>query len=128
MTTARHAKHITSRVSHSDCCECRADNERQFVPVERWGYDHMREYIAYARPLLALIHAGNDSSEARIWLRKFRDALHRRISLKANDGRAWRKRSDSYLERLRINGSWIHRLGEDRARAFAQRGASCLDR
>jgi hypothetical protein len=123
MTTPQHRSHLQSRISHSDCSECRADTEKRFVDTTRWNYAHVREYLAYVRPLLALIRAGHDSTDAAIWLRKFRAALDRRISLKAGVPLE-RKRCDSYLERL---GQFPRSTDAAYLRRFAARGASCLD-
>ena len=123
MISLAHKQHIKYRSSHSDCFECRADTERRFVDTTPWRYAHVRDYLAYVRPLLALIRAGNDSVEARVWHRKFILALDRRITLK-NPPRG-RKYCDSYLERFRqFRGMKLDRAYLMR---FASRGASCLD-
>lgn len=125
MISADHRNHVYSRRSHSDCPECRADTEKRFVDTSVWHYDHMREYLAYVRPLLALIRAGENSADARIWKREFVSALNRRIGMKVSRA-GGRKYCDSYLERLR----GIARVNPGRTYLvrFAQRGASCLDR
>ena len=123
MQSAEHKQHIKSRVAHSNCSECRADCERRFVDTTPWKYTHVSEYLAWARPRVQAIHKGNEwSVDARIWYRKFRKALHTRISSKAP--RAGRKQCDSYLERM---GQFPRGTDSGYLRAFASRGASCLD-
>lgn len=122
MRTTNHQNHIQARTSHNACRECRADTERRFVPAGQWHYDHAADYLAYAAPRLEAIRQGEDSVNARIWLRDFRKALDRRISLKAGLPQ-WRKMNDSYLERLR-GMSHVH--NEAYLRRFAQFGASAL--
>lgn len=123
--TTQHRQHITSRVSHSNCSECRADTERRFVDISTWRYQHVAYYLAWAKPRLAAIHKGNEwSVDARIWHRKFREALHRRITLKAALPIARRKYCDSYLERCR---QFPRATDVEYLKRFARRGASCLD-
>lgn len=128
MQTESHKKHLASRISHSDCCECRADTERRFVDRAVWKYDHVSEYLAYIRPRLDALHTGKyaGDSDAIIWLRKFVKALHTRISLKVQ-GPCGRKHSHGYLERLRMTQFPGNRADSGYLRQFASRGASCLD-
>jgi hypothetical protein len=118
-----HQKHLATRTAHNNCRECRADTERRFVDTALWRYDHVHDYLSYVQPLLSLIRQGNDSVEARSWLREFRKALDRRINLKAGQPR-WRKLCDSYQERLR---GMKHVHDADYLRHFAQAGASALN-
>lgn len=121
MRSDQHWMHISSRVSHNDCDECRADTERRFVSLRPWRYQHTGEYLAYVRPRLAAMRNGADTVEARVWRRKFERALHRRISGKVPV--AGRKRCDSYLERM---GQFRRDTDAGYLRRFAARGASCL--
>lgn len=127
MRSPEHAKHLAARVSHNNCQECRADCERSFVPVQLWHYGHIPEYLAYVKPRLAAIRAGNSTLVARQWLEEYRRALDRRISLKIPSA-SERKRADGYLDRLRQ-----FRLGDRGYKArylkqFAASGASTLSR
>ena len=99
-----------------------------------WKYAHVTDYLAYVRPRLDAIRAGQyaDDVDARIWYRKFIKALHTRITLKVAIAQG-RKHADGYLERLgqftRRDG-WQSRQNKIDAgylRQFAARGASCLD-
>jgi len=124
VTSESHKRHIQTRVSHSNCCECRADTERRFVDTRAWRYQHVSEYLSWAKPRLKAIHKGNEwSTDARIWYRKFKQALHRRITLKIPP--MGRKQCDSYLDRLK---QLPRGTDEGYLRRFARRGASCLDR
>lgn len=125
MTSQDHKQDLARNVSVSCCAECRADTERQFVDTSVWRYERVRDYLAYIRPRLDAIRAGENSADARIWKRKFIDALNRRIGMKVSRA-GGRKYCDSYLERLR----GIARVNPGRTYLvrFAQRGASCLDR
>ena len=97
MVSHIHAKHILSRVSHNNCSECRADTERRFVCVEPWReYKFVSDYLTYIRPRLSALDGTPDANQ---WYRKFRKALHTRISLRVPA--IGRKHSDGYLERLR---------------------------
>lgn len=118
MTSHTHERHLVERVSHSDCPECRADTERWFVDTRQWRYKYVADYLNYIKPRLEAIWQGVDTLEARQWLRKYREAADRRISLKVPPVKAERKRSDSFLERLRG-------LSPDTPNLF--RKASCLD-
>lgn len=126
MKSIEHQKHLETRISHSVCCECRADTERRFTDRGTWKYDHVRVYLEYVRPLLIAIRSGKytDDPDATIWLRKFIKALHTRISLKVHPNQG-RKYSDGYLERLRMANRG--RTDAGYLRQFASRGASCLD-
>lgn len=122
MQSEQHKIHIQSRNSHSNCCECRADTERRFVRLKPWReYQFVVDYLSYVRPRLAACKVDN-SVDARIWYRKFAQALHRRITLRAPS--AGRKYCDSYQERLKQFG---RKVDAGYLRKFAQRGASCLD-
>ena len=119
-----HAEHKRASVSHNNCAECRADNERQFVPTQQWHYGHVADYLKHVRPRLQAIRQGKNSVNARIWTRQYRLALHRRIGLKGTlpIGRKW---SDSYLERLKM--ALGGRSATERyLRTFARKGASTL--
>jgi hypothetical protein len=125
-----HVRHLVEhrRYSLNTCPECNADRERRFVDRQPFAYKHVHEYLEYVRPRLVAIRQGEDSVDARRWLRDFHKAMHRRISSHAAGiGRKW---SDGYLERLgqfcpqpqrstRADAAYLRR--------FAQRGASCLD-
>lgn len=118
MITPEHQKHIDSRTVHMRCPECRADCERRFLPARKWRYKYVSDYLAYVKPRLAAIHI--DTPESRRWLRGFRLALDRRISLKAHTPQG-RKYNDAFLERLKgLSG-----FGLSRFELF--RKASCLD-
>ncbi len=123
MTSQEHNQHIKTRVSHSNCSECRADTERQFVNTRAWRYEHVSEYVAYIRPRIEAIRNGAGSLlESRVWHRGFRKALHTRISAKVP--RIGRKYCDSYLQRM---GQFPRSMDAGYLRDFASRGASCLD-
>lgn len=124
MKTAEHQQHIATRTAHNNCSECRGDTERSFVPTQQWRYQHVAEYLNWAKPRLAAIATGEDSTDARIWLRKFRAALHARINLKTASAIPQRKRCNSYLERM---GQFPRSTDAAYLRRFAQRGASALD-
>lgn len=125
MQSEAHKGHLSSNVSHSDCCECRADTERRFVDRSVWRYEHVHVYLNYIAPPLAIIRSGERGHDARIWHRKLIDALHRRINLKVANRCHGRKWCDSYLERL---GQFGKNVDAGYLRQFASRGASCLDR
>lgn len=122
MQTPKHQRHIASRVSHSDCHECRADCERQFLRPQWPGYGHVADYLIIVRPRIEAIRQGEDSLETRRWKREFTRALQRRVTLKGGSEHG-RKRCDSYSQRLRqfsrsANAAYLRR--------FAQGGASAL--
>ena len=122
MQSETHKRHLETRVSHSDCCECRADTERRFTGNTPFKYDHVREYLSWIRPRIEAIRQGEASVNARIWQRDFMRAMHNRISSHAaGRGRKW---CDSYLERM---GQFGNRADAAYLRQFAQRGTSCLD-
>jgi hypothetical protein len=50
MKSPNHQKHLDTRVIHNDCRECRADNERRFVRLEQWHYDHVHDYLSWCAP------------------------------------------------------------------------------
>jgi hypothetical protein len=135
--------HVRHLVEHrlfilNNCQECRADGERQFTRSKPFTHHnpHMSKYLEYVRPRLEALRNGEDSVDARIWLRNFRVALNRRISSHI-PGRSGRKFCESYLERLK---QWENRRPEyyqlgrgnkhvvdaEYLRRFAARGASCL--
>jgi hypothetical protein len=130
MSSELHRQHVSSRISHNDCPECRADCERRHVRTAPWTtYEHVRAYLGYVKPRLIALQTDN-SIDARQWHREFVRALHRRISLRmpANG----RKQCDGYLERL---GQFVdrqslatkrHRANADYLRQFARKGASAL--
>ena len=130
MISRQHASHITSRVSHSDCSECRADTERRLAFTHQWaGYSYVREYLCYAKPRVAALKA-DKSADAVSSHREFIKAMHRRISARLHQ--PGRKRNDSYLERLRqfvnVQGHGPRfRADAGYLRQFARRGASALD-
>jgi hypothetical protein len=97
MQTAAHQTHISKRVSHNNCDECRADCERQFLREQWPGYRHVTDY------------------------REFIRALHRRITLKVETGR---KQSPGYLSRLR---QFPRSTEAAYLRRFAARRASTLN-
>lgn len=124
MRTIDHQRHITDRVSHNDCQECRADCERQFLREQWPGYRYVNEYLNWIKPRLTAIREGNNSVDARQWKREFIRALHRRISLKTGSEQG-RKYNSGYRERLRMalsgrNPNAVY------LRRFATRGASTL--
>jgi len=142
MKTLLHQNHIRTRAAHMRCNECTADNQRSFVDTQVWQYAHVKDYLAYVKPLLALIHAGEQSAESKQWLRKFRRALHTRINMKVVTqvpARYGRKYSAGYLDRLGgVQRFPVRRLDSDGEpymvnpdvaylRRFATRLASCLD-
>lgn len=51
--------------------------------VKGWDYQHVSEYLGWAKPRLAAIRAGENSGKAKEWLREFLKALHTRINRKA---------------------------------------------
>ena len=122
MRSAEHQSHIDSLISHNRCNECRADCERQFVRPQWPGYQFVSEYLAWVKPRLLAIHAGEDSVNARIWHRDFIRTLHRRITLKGA-GEQGRKQCPGYLQRLKMArrdaNHWY-------LRSFAKRRASTL--
>lgn len=126
MQTPEHQRHIASRIAHNDCQECRADCERQFLRPQWQSYQHVSEYLAWCRPRFAAIRAGGlsdrEATAAAQWIRKFREALHRRITLKVGSEQG-RKRCDSYLERM---GQFPRNTDNAYLRRFARRGASTL--
>ena len=122
MQTLHHQQHIARRVSRTDCQECRADCERRFLSPRWPGYRHVSEYLAYVKPRLLAIKAGEQSANARHWQYKFITALQRRITLKGA-AETGRKQCDSYLERL---GQFPRSTENAYLRRFAQRGASAL--
>jgi hypothetical protein len=123
MRTIVHQQHVDARIAHNNCRECRADNERRFVNTHRWYYSHVHDYLSWIQPRLAAISNGENSVNAQIWLKKFRQALDRRINLKVKPEH-WRKLNDSYLERLR---GMSHVKDANYLRKFAQTGASALN-
>lgn len=128
MKTSQHLAHITERVAHNDCQECRADNERRFVPQGWQGYQYVSEYLAYIRPRLLALASGNDTLNARQWKRDFILALHRRITLRTGRPQG-RKQSVHYLDRLaqfrsRQDGQFL--ANASYLRDFARRGADTL--
>lgn len=125
MRTAEHQAHIDARTAHNDCRECRADTERRFVSTAKWQYQHVHDYLAWAQPRIEAIRNGEDSVNARIWLRDFRMALDRRINLKTGTVPKWRKLSNGYQERLN-HIRRDNRCGIAYLRNFANVGASAL--
>jgi hypothetical protein len=121
---SQHLEHLVHRgqAIHANCPECNANRERRFVASGLWCYDHVREYLAYVRPRIAALRAGENSVDARIWLNKFRIALDRRITLKVA-APTGRKYADGYLDRLRMMG---HVHDESYLKKFARKGASAL--
>lgn len=134
MQTTEHQRHLKTRVSHNNCQECRADVERQFLRLAFEGYRYVHEYLDFVRPRLEAIKGGFDSVNARHFRSDFREALNRRITLKAGP-EIGRKRCDSYSQRL----NQFPRRSTDRPlnpwstidatylRRFARRGASTLN-
>jgi hypothetical protein len=122
MQSSTHKQHIAGNISHNNCSECRADNERQFARIHRFEYRHVHEYLTYVRPRIEALRKGENSVNARIWHRDFLKALHNRIESRMPNP-VTRKRSHSYLERLKIA-----RFPGNRTdfREFARKGASCL--
>jgi len=131
MQTVEHQEHIKARVSHSNCDECVADNQRWHAQTRPFVYSHVRQYLTYVRPRLAALKSGRNgglSVEAGCWYRRFRDALHKRVSSHAvSQGR---KYADGYLDRLRMAdvkcGPENARPDAAYLRRFAERRASCL--
>jgi hypothetical protein len=123
MQTATHQRHITERVSHNNCDECRADCERQFLREQWPGYRHVTEYLNYIKPRLDAIRNGENSVNAHHWYREFIRALHRRISLKVTR-ETGRKQCPGYLSRLRQFPRSTERAY---LRRFAARRASTLN-
>ena len=126
MTTSEHQRHLDTRTAHNNCDECRADCERQFAPRQWPGYQHVGEYLSWARPRIAAIRGGQGSGAARYWYWDFRLALHRRISTKVTPPTG-RKHSPGYLERMRI-ATGGRNADAAYLRGFAARGASTLTR
>lgn len=133
MRSAKHEQHLKSNVSHMDCSECRADNERRWTGHSPFRYAHVHEYLTYVRPRLAAIREkteAGESVEARIWLRGFIGALNNRINSHLPE--RGRKYSHSYLERFkqwrRCGKPGTETVDAGYLRQFARRGASCLDR
>lgn len=123
MRSTEHQRHIDSWISHNNCDECRADCERQFLRSQWPGYQFVGEYLAWAKPRLLAIRAGEDSVNARIWHRDFVRTLNRRITLK--DGAEYgRKQCPGYLQRL---NQFPRSTEQGYLRRFAQRGASTLN-
>lgn len=89
MRTTFHQQHIDSRRILNNCPECRADNSRRFAVTTPFRYVHVHEYLSWARPRIEAIANGQDSLEARWWLRDFRRAMNARINthLPARSGR-----------------------------------------
>lgn len=124
MQSNQHLQHIRSRVAWNNCPECRADNERRFAPAQWPGYQHVHEYLTWARPRLEAIQAGENSPLAQSWHKDFLNALNRRIYLKVQPN-SGRKFSHSYTERLRQFRNMT--VGSDYLRRFAKVGASALE-
>lgn len=124
MQSDEHAHHWPNgRYIVANCPECAADRERGFVDTAPWRYAHVHDYLSYVREPLRVIAAGENSADARSWLRGFRKALDRRISMKVGLP-PWRKMADGYLERLRM----MHHVHDEAyLRRFAARNASALD-
>ena len=122
MQTSEHKQHMVSRISHNECQECRADCERQFVRTQWAGYQFVDKYLAWARPRIEAIRAGETSVNARIWRRNFCLALNRRITLKGAP-ETGRKQNDSYRQRL---NQFPRSTDAAYLRRFASRGASTL--
>ena len=120
--TPEHQSHITGRVAHNDCQECRADCERQFLRSRWTGYQFVTDYLSFAKPRLEAIRQGENSVNARVWRQDFRLALNRRITLKGSAEHG-RKQCDSYLQRL---SQFPRSTDSNYLRRFAQRGASTL--
>ena len=123
MQTLEHREHTNSRVGHNDCQECRANCERQFLRPQWSDYRYVSEYLSWAKPRLLAIKQGEASAAALRWMRDFRLALNRRITLKVS-GESGRKRCDSYLQRM---GQFPRNTDRAYLRRFAQRGASTLN-
>jgi hypothetical protein len=124
--TTEHQKHLSTNRSHNDCRECRADTERRFVATAQWRYDHVHDYLTWIQPRLEALRNGEDSINARQWLKDFRQSLDRRINLKAHSRPNWRKLCDSYQERLK-NARRGRNPNASYLRQFAQTGASALN-
>lgn len=128
MRSATHKQHVDSRISHNNCDECRADCERSFLRQQWLGYKFVAEYLAWCKPRLQAIKAGETSVNARIWHRDFIRTLHRRITLKGA-AETGRKQNDSYRQRLgqfSRNPRDNHFADRFYLRRFASRGASTL--
>lgn len=128
MRSADHKKHLATNVSWNNCPECRADNERRFVPPRWAAYRFVHEYLTFAAAGFGgkgvRTWWGGDRLTADQWRREFVAALHNRISLRVAPPR-WRKLSHAYVERLRMalggrdpNAGYL--------RVFAQKGACTL--
>jgi hypothetical protein len=121
----RHFEHIALRVSHANCRQCNADNQRRFAHVTPFRYGFVHEYLSWIRPRLAAIRDGENSVDARRWHRDFMQALHTRISSRGQNP-AWRKLAPGYLERLQMTRFPRSKADADYVREFARTGASCL--
>jgi hypothetical protein len=122
-THLAHFEHTAFNYSLNTCPRCNAERERRFAYVTPFHYEHVHEYLSWAKPRVEAIRAGNTEVNARQWQRDFVRALHKRISSRGSNP-VWRKRNDSYLERLR---GMKHVTDAGYLRSFAARGASCLD-
>lgn len=81
MQTTEHKQHIAKCQSHNRCPECNADTQRRFAGNgEPFRYAHVTEYLAWVKPRVEAIRAGDNSVNARIWQRDFLRALHNRIN------------------------------------------------
>jgi hypothetical protein len=125
MNHLRHFEHIAFNVSHANCPQCNADNERRLAGNRPHEYKFVSEYLKWIRPRLEAIRAGNDTVDARIWHKDFMRAMHRRIS--SHLPASGRKFADSYLERLRIANWKGNKQTASYFRTFAARNASALD-
>lgn len=121
MKSQAHNIHLKNRISHNNCPECSADCERQFVAFRPFKYAHISEYLNWIKPRLEAIRNGDDSTNAKIWMRDFLRALHTRIG--SHIPVAGRKQCHSYLERL---GQFGANTDANYLRAFAKKGASAL--
>lgn len=123
MRSSNHQQHITRRVAHNDCQECRADCERQFLRPQWTRYQFVDKYLAYIKPrLLAINRHQVNTVDAIIWHRDFVKTLHRRITLKGA-GETGRKQNGSYRQRL---NQFPRSTDQLYLRRYARRGASTL--
>lgn len=81
-----------------------------------WSYEHVHDYLEICRRARAALDAGGrvrlrwneEPMDDAAWRRAFRDALDRRINLKAGTPPAWRKLDPSYQTELRRDARWIN--------------------
>lgn len=111
MISKTHGHHIASRVTHSNCPECRADTSRRFARTVPFRYQYVSEYLSWVKPRMEAIRTGaNGGVMAEAWLSDFRRALHNRINSHI-PGRNGRKHAPDYAQyHLRTYGNDWHFL------------------